>query len=289
MPELPEVENVRRSLQPRLAGRTVVAVEVLRPDIIEGDPRPESLLLHQRLAPPLRHGKQLALAGARDTAAPAGTVNAAGGAIAIHLGMTGSLCLCRPTQPPAPHTHVLWRLDDGGTLAFRDPRRFGGIWTFPSLDVLQRERWSSLGPDALSLSPDQLAPRLKSSSRGLKAALLDQALVAGLGNIYTDELLFRCRLHPATPAQRLTHPQSQNLVHTLRELLHEAVLAGGSTLRDYVDGDGRAGDYQNRHQVYGKAGQPCPRCSTPLTAGTFAGRSTTWCPRCQRKPRSTPG
>jgi formamidopyrimidine-DNA glycosylase len=285
MPELPEVENVRRSLQRRLADRIVVEVHVLRPDIIRGDPRPEALLLHQRLIPPLRHGKQLALAS---------TSGGAGGAIVIHLGMTGSLRIHEPAPSPtltpalAPHTHTLWGLDDGNTLAFSDPRRFGGIWTFPSLEALQRERWSALGPDALSLTPDQLAPRFAGTSRGIKAALLDQSLVAGLGNIYTDELLFRCGLHPATPARRLTPQQQRNLIHCMSELLNQAIHAGGSTLRDYVDSDGAAGAYQNQHLVYAKAGSPCPRCAGKLRGGAFAGRSTTWCPRCQPKPRATP-
>lgn len=195
-----------------------------------------------------------------------------------------------------PHTHIVWRLsgdiDDagggtgdetggGGELHFRDPRRFGGVWPFASSDDLLTRRWRHLGTDALAIQPRRLHAALQRTRRAIKAALLDQHVIAGLGNIYVDETLFRCRLHPLTPADELTLPTVQRLVASMRRVLRAAIAAGGSSLRDYVDGNGAAGGFQHRHQVYGRAEQPCRRCRDPLAAALIAGRTTVFCPTCQ--------
>lgn len=271
MPELPEVERVRLTLAQRLVGREVTAVELRRADVVRGGREPADLLAEQRFAAVERLGKQLAL------------VAGSGRCVCVHLGMTGSLRYTPPgdATPIVPHVHVIWRLDDGGTLSFRDPRRFGGVWTFPDRDALLEHRWRSLGEDALRITPARLRRRLVATRRPLKAALLDQNLVAGLGNIYVDELLFACGLHPLTPANALPEQAERGLVGRMRRLLGRAIEAGGSSLRDYVDGNGTRGGFQDRHRVYGRAGLPCHTCGEPLASTLVAGRTTVWCTTCQ--------
>jgi len=296
MPELPEVECVRGSLQRRIVGRRVESVRVIRSQIIRGPRRAADLLAGDRVARVLRHGKQLAIVGD------------SGRCVCVHLGMSGQLCVLAwptgraanlpakqrtagptgseksPTVPP--HTHVLWRFDEGLGLRFTDPRRFGGLWVFGGLDELHAERWSALGPDALTITPGQLHQGLSATQRCLKAALLDQSLIAGLGNIYVDELLFTMRLHPLMPASALGRRVVASLVVRMRTLLNGAVDRGGSSLRDYVDAESRQGSQQTRHRVYGRSGQRCKRraCGGLIESAQIAGRTTAWCPRCQVLP-----
>lgn len=270
MPELPEVESLRLSLLPRLLGRRVEAVDIRRADIIEGDRSPAALLQHARITSLLRHGKQLAIVTDRDAC------------LCIHLGMTGSLRCQLATDAAVPHTHILWHLDDQTVLQFRDPRRFGGLWTHPSLEALQETRWSSLGPDALTVTPRVLLQRLSQTRRALKAALLDQGVLAGLGNIYADELLHTCELSPLHPSGDVTLAEAQRLVTAMRTMLRHAIRLGGSTLRDYADAQGCIGSYQARHKVYSRGGEPCLRCGAVLQALVVAGRTTVHCARCQR-------
>jgi len=280
MPELPEVEALRRSLVDRLIGRTVAAVRVARRDVIAGARDEPALLLGRRLTELRRHGKQLALIGAGDPPRHAD----AGPVVCLHLGMSGSVTHVRShAQPARPHTHVTWTLDDGSQLRFADARRFGGLWTFPDPAALTHQRWSRLGADALRITPGPLAAALRQTRRAIKAALLDQSIVAGLGNIYVDELLFRLRLHPLTPAPVVGGEAAQvrRLVSAMRRLLRAAADRGGSSLRDYINGQGEAGRYQRAHRVYGRAGLPCTRCRAPLATGLVAGRTSVWCPNCQ--------
>lgn len=281
MPELPEVEAVRRVLARRVVGRWVREASVRRRDVVRGPTAPEAMLVASRIAAVQRRGKELCLCGQSIE----GDVGFAG-CVCIHLGMSGSL-IWSPANATGeatdPHVHVVWTLDDGSRLTFRDPRRFGGVWLFR--DTAQRDalRWSRRGPDALTVRPDRLAAALSATRRPLKAALLEQKLLAGLGNIYADELLHRCRLHPLTPGNRLSSQQVRAMVEAMRRLLRDAVRAGGSTLRDggYRGGEGAAGAYQSRHAVYGRAGQPCRTCRTLLRAIAVGGRTTVYCPTCQ--------
>ncbi len=152
---------------------------------------------------------------------------------------------------------------------------------FASIEALERD-WDTLGPDALETSATDLVDRLRGRRRQAKAALLDQSLLAGVGNIYADEGLFRARIHPAQPLDRLSDETLHELVQGVQAVMAAAVASGGSSLRDYVDADARSGSYQDLHLVYGRAGSACPRCSTTLGGSTVAGRTTVFCPVCQR-------
>jgi formamidopyrimidine-DNA glycosylase len=239
--------------------------------------RPTELLAGATVADIRRHGKQLAI------------IAADGRALSVHLGMTGQL-IYKPGRAPkaatpaggrTDHVHAAWRLEEGGHLLFRDPRRFGGLWSFPSVEALIAARWSPLGPDALTISTDRLAPRLAATARPIKAALLDQVVLAGVGNIYADEALFHARLHPAMPAKALEPAQVDRLARAIRDILGRAVQAGGSTLRDYVDANGQPGRHQFSHSVYGRAGLACRVCGSILVGSTLAQRTTVHCPQCQ--------
>jgi len=296
MPELPEVETVRRTLEARVLGRRVAAVRMARPDVVyeldEGGRGParrattakrkQALLEGQRVGRITRHGKQLAI------------LTPDGQGVCIHLGMSGSLCVVetgkpgndgKPNQTSQPskadHVHVAWDLGGGREVWFRDPRRFGGLWTFNQEAQLHETRWGRLGPDGLVITPKQLHAGLSRTQRALKAALLDQHLVAGLGNIYVDELLYATKLHPRKLASEITKVESGRLVRAMRRILGRAIEAGGSTLRDYVDAAGQAGGFQTQHRVYGRGGEPCRGCGKPLGTTVIAGRTTTACEGCQ--------
>lgn len=284
MPELPEVEQLRRSLTPHLAGARIDRAMLHRRDVLTIETRrsqrgTREAMLHGATIDRLdRRGKQLTII-ARD-----------GRVLCVHLGMSGRLQFYPAGQriTPADHVHARWTLaDGGGVLAFRDPRRFGGLWSFATGNDLITRRWSLIGPDALESSEDVVAATLRHafsrSVRALKAVLLDQAVIAGIGNIYADEICHRAEVPPACPVNLLADDADRidSLARAIRQVLTEAVTAGGSTLRDYVDGDGLAGQAVSLHRVYGRGGQPCLACGTPLRRMTLAQRTTTWCPTCQ--------
>ncbi len=300
MPELPEVECVRRSLERLVLGARIVGVDVRRSDIIARAgadaptgrararrkagasariPRAE-LLVGSVVTAVLRHGKQLALIG---------DAHGVPHVLMGHLGMTGHFIHARRTEAlsETDHVHVVWRLavpasapDWTHRLAFRDPRRFGGLTTFPSASALE-EHWSHIGPDALTITPDALAAAAGASSRAIKALLLDQQAIAGVGNIYADEALFDSRIRPTTPARALDAPALTRLAAAIRSILANAIDAGGSTVRSYTDADGARGAAQNSHRVYGRAGEACVTCGGVLASGQVAQRTTVWCPTCQ--------
>ncbi len=303
MPELPEVEQVRRSIAKRAVGCRVVGVTVHRRDVVTGPedpiggwsrapadrrdaPKPrvnKRFLLEGSLIEQVaRHGKQLAIFGEL-------------GATGIHLGMTGQFLFRAPGERlrRRDHVHVTWRVEtpDGrpaGRLVFRDPRRFGSVSAHQSREELVRTRWDALGPDALTVSEDelreQLRPKRRSNAtvRNVKAALLDQATLAGVGNIYADESLFRAGILPTRRVDRLSGDEISRLGASIRTVLQEAVDSGGSTLRDYVDAEGVSGSFQLRHRVYGRSGCLCITCGETLVGDLVAQRTTVWCPRCQR-------
>jgi formamidopyrimidine-DNA glycosylase len=277
MPELPEVEAVRRGLFP-VVGRAIVRVEVLRRDVIEGVPSakttidPAWLLAGSSVDRLERRGKQLAVVGA------------SGRVVVVQLGMSGQVrtLAARPGTLPT-HTHVIWTYADGSVTIFRDPRRFGGLTLVDTEDALRASHWADLGPDALDVEAGHLAQTAGRSARALKAILLDQRVLAGVGNIYADEALFRSRLAPRRMGRGVRPTEWDRLAQAVREVLRAAVDAGGSTVRDYVRPDGSPGAATLDHAVYGRGGLPCVACGTPLRKATLAQRTTVWCPRCQTK------
>jgi formamidopyrimidine-DNA glycosylase len=275
MPELPEIETLRRGLSPVLSGWRVTRATLRRPDFARTRdgrrPTKDQLLAGDRVVELHRLGKQLAIEGE------------SGSVLCVHLGMSGQLfhlpAGLRPVQ--RDHVHVEWVLEDGSRLLFRDPRRFGGLWCFPSLDELRETRWDALGPDALTVTAKQLREALNGSARAIKAALLDQHALAGVGNIYADEALHRAGLHPLRACRSVTDDQWRALGRAIRAVLRQAVGSGGSTLRDYRTATGESGGFQSRHRVYGRTGQACPRCRGVIERLVVAQRSTHMCPVCQ--------
>jgi formamidopyrimidine-DNA glycosylase len=277
MPELPEVESVRRSLEPHLLGRVIARAEVRRSDfcVIGDKPRGASrrdFLESARIVRLERLGKQLAFVADDQRAC------------VLQLGMSGTVSI-NPADT-AKHTHAAWTLDDNTRIDFVDPRRFGGITCYPTLDALRAHHWRELGPDALIGEPRHLIDACRDAKRAIKAVLLDQSVLAGVGNIYADESLFRSGIDPRTIARRLTPDRLAALAEAVRTVLAQAVELRGSTLRDYRDPSGQPGSAQLTHAVYGRAGQSCVRCSTTLKACRLAQRATVWCPACQRRSSS---
>lgn len=278
MPELPEVETVCRVLRSRVVGARVDSVSLRRRDVVTGRAGRADLLAGSEVAEVRRHGKCFALI-ARDASGHAR-------ALGVHLGMSGQVLLLdhgarAPRRSADPHAHAVWRLADGrGSVVFRDPRRFGGLWTFPSVEALEAH-WSLLGPDALSAQAEKALDRARSSAAPIKARLLDQRLIAGVGNIYADEALFEAKIGPHRPGRSLADAEVAALGIALRGVLGRAVRARGSTLRDYRDPLGEAGGFVVSHRVYGRGGKPCTECGGTLHTGLIAQRTTVWCPACQ--------
>jgi len=203
------------------------------------------------------------------------------------VGISRRQLLVDPDPPPAGHCHIMWRLSGGVALVFRDPRRFGGVWTYPSEVAMRTARWDVLGPDALTVGARALGGRLAGTRRPLKAALLDQRVVAGVGNIYADEALHRARLHPLAVSCDVDRDGVRALAGAIRATLRSAIESGGSTLADYRTPTGGRGAYQRRHRVYGRGGLACRRCGATLSSEVIAQRTTVWCPGCQGAPVSS--
>lgn len=263
MPELPEVETVRRTLTPHLTGRRIESVRYFSALAAGGSPEVMTEGLTGRSILSLeRKGKYLVF--------PLDT-----GWMTIHLRMTGKLLV---DGERTAWTRAEIELDNGHTLAFEDVRQFGRLlWSrvFPC-DV---ER---LGPDALGLEATEFISRLQEHRASLKPLLLNQRIICGLGNIYVDEALHRARIHPLAVAARLSRTRLLRLHQAVAEVLAEALAAGGSSISDYVDAEGNRGEFQQAHRVYGREGEPCPNCATPIRRIVVAQRGTHFCPRCQR-------
>jgi formamidopyrimidine-DNA glycosylase len=197
----------------------------------------------------------------------------------VHLGMTGQLTVTQRDAAVLPHTHVELELDNGERLRFRDPRRFGGVWWL-GRDAIAAD--DGMGPEPLNLRPAQLFRRMHKTTRAVKNALMDQTVVAGLGNIYVDESLFAAGIHPLTPANELSVEQVGRLNRAIKTTLRRAIRHRGSTLRDYMDAEGGSGAFQKLHRVYDRAGEPCRKCRRPIERIVLGGRSTHFCPKCQK-------
>lgn len=270
MPELPEVETTLRGIRPHVLGRRVEEVAVrarrLRLPVPELAPR----LVGRALEGLRRRGKYLLFAAGE-------------GHLLIHLGMSGSLRILPAGAPPGPHDHLDWTLEGGLCLRFTDPRRFGLVQWLQG-DPLAHPLLAGLGPEPLgeAFTADYLYRASRGRRVAVKAFLMDGRVVAGVGNIYANEALHRAGIRPQVPAGRLSRARCGRLVAALREVLAEAVAQGGTTLRDFVGGDGRPGYFAQALRVYGRAGAPCTGCGAPLREVRLAGRSTVYCPRCQR-------
>jgi formamidopyrimidine-DNA glycosylase len=266
MPELPEVQTVVATLRPRLLGKRIEFARIHRADVI----RPTSvdlagLLKHRVISDITRRGKKI-LFHLGD-----------GNRFYVHLGMSGRLMLQTGDAPLAAHTHVVLQTIVG-EVRFVDPRRFGGIFWLGSESIADE----NLGPEPLEIRAAELARRLSRTRRAIKNALLDQSVIAGLGNIYVDEALFEAGIHPLTLADRLTRDQVAALTRSIKRVLNRALKHRGSTLRDYRDPDDNAGEFQKLHRVYHRAGKPCQKCKTPIESIRLGGRSTHFCPKCQK-------
>lgn len=279
MPELPEVETIARLLQRDLAGATFASVLAARADYVQAPPPSAAHhLAGRRVTRVHRHGKRLLLELDK------------GASLALHLGMSGRIFIVPSAETVPAHTHLRIALDDGAReFRMQDPRRFGGAaFRLSAQDerLVRRNgaNFGPLGPDALTITWREWRDLL-ARPRATKALLLDQAAIAGLGNIYVDEILWASRIHPLARASTLRPDRVAEAHRHLRRILRAAIRSGGSTLRDYRTPDGEAGDFQRWHKIYGREGEPCPRCGAKIMRSIVAGRSTHTCPRCQRAPR----
>jgi formamidopyrimidine-DNA glycosylase len=276
MPELPEVETVVRDLRPQLAGRRITSVrtsglKLRKPWSADFD----AALVGQKVLGVERRGKWIVVRLQR------------GQYLVLHLGMTGQLTVEKTDRPLRDHVHLVLGLDGGKRqLRFRDVRRFGSATLFADADALERSfAASKLGPEPFAFDVGYWKDRLARADRALKAILLDQRVVAGVGNIYADEALFEARLHPARLGRGLSAAEAEHLRGAVVTVLERAIDRRGSSIRDYVGGSGQRGGYQDEFRVYGRKGKPCPRCRTAIERVRLAGRSTHFCPKCQPPPR----
>lgn len=285
MPELPEVETIVRGLAPVLRGRAITSVwtsglglRLARPVDVRGL---EGVSVGRVVADVRRRGKYIEVVTAERRARKAAAAKDAEQGVCVHLGMTGRLRVQRGSEPRAPHTHVVFSLAGGDELRFVDPRRFGFV--APGAPLAKLPELASLGPDPLTeLDVDTLARELDGVRAPIKAFLLDQTRIAGVGNIYACEALFLARIHPSTPAGR-TRNRAAALLAGVRETLEGGIARRGTTLRDYVDADGFAGDNAAALKVYGREGEPCFTCGTPIKRRVDSARSTFFCPNCQKR------
>jgi formamidopyrimidine-DNA glycosylase len=278
MPELPEVETVARGMRAALPGRRILAVRLGKTDFID-DPAAMELHLPGTTVLQIRRlGKNL-LVDLRSNDAQQSSLS-----LLIHLGMTGQIAIISPDAPVPKHTHVFLSLDDGRELRYTDVRRFGRM---AILSATEQERvLGGLGLEPLEISETEFRARLQSRNSQIKALLLNQSVVRGMGNIYTDEALWRARIHPKKVGIKLTGAEVRRLYRAMQQILKEAIRLKGSSISDYQDVDGREGTFQARHRVYQRDGKKCFRCGSLIRHATVAGRSSHFCLRCQPAPRN---
>jgi len=274
MPELPEVETVRRGLALKISGRRIVRVELHRPDLRRPFPPALAARLDGALIGALgRRGKYILIEIDE------------GGLLLLHLGMSGRVTTGTAAVPAAPHDHVVLTLDDGTVIRFNDARRFGTLDYVRRGEEYRHPLLAGLGPEPLEPGFDgaYLTAKLAGKLTPIKAALLDQRIVAGLGNIYVCEALYRARISPRRLAGSIGHGRAERLAAAIRSVLEEAIAAGGSSLRDYVQADGELGYFQHHWAVYGREGEPCPGCNCTQGVRRIvqSGRSTFFCAKRQ--------
>jgi len=274
VPELPEVETIVITLRPKLAGAVITGAEIFFPKVIEY-PTPEEfncVIKSKEIIDIKRRGKYLLweLSG--------------GLVLVLHLRMTGRLIYSPSAGPPTKHTRLILNFAGGSQLRFEDPRKFGRTWLLPQGSLKELATIWALGPEPLgnSFSAGYLAEALKNRSTMIKTLLLDQKIVAGLGNIYADEALHLAGIAPWRPAKSLDLGEVSHLVCAIREVLKEGIAHRGTTIRDYADSNGSSGNHQNFLRVYGREGQACTTCGSIIARKKIGGRSSYFCPTCQQ-------
>jgi formamidopyrimidine-DNA glycosylase len=271
MPELPEVETTRLGIEPHLVGRTIVQLVVREPRLRwPVDPLLQNELTGKTIHAVGRRGKYLLLETGE-------------GCIILHLGMSGSLRILPGNTPPQRHDHLDLVFSHGYCLRLRDPRRFGAfLWTQAS--PFQHPLLRELGPEPwdAGFHGEYLCQRARGRSQCVKSFLMDSRTVVGVGNIYASEALFEAGIHPSRAAGRVSVKRYEQLAGTVREVLDQAIQAGGTTLRDFVDSSGRPGYFAQSLKVYQRAGAPCVRCGAPIEQRRLGQRASYFCPRCQR-------
>ncbi len=268
MPELPEVQTVVNTLRPIVVGRRISRVHLHRTDIVTPAGCDLGALMTGRQVIDLhRRGKRIVFSFDD------------GNAMYVHLGMTGRLVAVDKTADRAKHTHMILEFEgttSASQVRFVDPRRFGGVFWLG-----KESADGDMGPEPLTMRASQLVERLEVTSRPIKNVLLDQTVLAGVGNIYADESLFAAKIHPLMPADRLSGDDVKRLMNAIKLTLRKAIRHRGSTLRDFVDADGIIGAYQKKHRVYDRKGEPCRVCRTAIERIVLGARSTHYCPTCQ--------
>jgi formamidopyrimidine-DNA glycosylase len=285
MPELPEVETVARGLRRAILGRRIVSVTLGKTDFIDDPVALEEHLPGRQIEAVERFGKFMLL---RLSATAAGDRVPTNGddvsaSLLVHLGMTGQIAPIPASQPRAKHTHVCLLLDDGRELRYTDARRFGRIAYLTEAPLA--EELEGFGADPLEVNGEEFASRIRGRRARIKALLLDQGVLRGVGNIYADESLWRAKIHPARLGAQLSKEQAGTLRRVLQEILRKAILMRGSSISDFLDAEGEPGEYQRHHRAYGREGKTCYRCKTSIRRGIVAGRSSYFCPKCQPSPR----
>jgi formamidopyrimidine-DNA glycosylase len=279
MPELPEVETVARGLQGTIAGKRIVSVTLGKTDFIDNPADIERELPGRTIRVVERYGKflLLRLTKVAEAVEPGET------ALLVHLGMTGMLMPRPMSDVHEKHTHVVMLLDDGRELRYVDARRFGRM-AYLAGESLSKELLR-FGSDPLEAGFAEFAKRIAGRRARIKALLLNQHVVRGVGNIYADESLWRAKIHPAKLGTNLELKQVKLLYKSLQKVLQDAIVLRGSSISDFLDADGQPGEYQRHHRVYGREGQSCFRCRTEIRRVIVAGRSSCFCPVCQKPPR----
>ena len=286
MPELPEVETVARGLRESILGRKILSVCLGKTDFIDDPVALERELPGRRIEAVERYGKfmllRLSATGANGNQSH-DKEDAKQASLLVHLGMTGRMAAARAEQPREKHTHVCMLLDDGRELRYTDARRFGRM-AYLTEAPLTKEL-TRFGADPLEVREEEFAKRIRGRRARIKALLLDQGVLRGVGNIYADESLWRAKIHPAQLGGRLSEKQVETLRQALQEILRNAIKMRGSSISDFRDAAGEPGEYQRHHRAYGREGKSCYRCKSAIRRGMVAGRSSYFCPKCQPTPR----
>jgi formamidopyrimidine-DNA glycosylase len=281
MPELPEVETISRGLDKRISGDVIESVWLgEKPQPLKSSATEIAAVLeHSRIVRVRRAGKHIVF----DLEAKSRGKKAvpARGQWIVHLGMTGQLLIASPQVEMAKHTHAVLKLNSGRELRFVDMRRFGRL-SVVRLDSEKETGFGAPGIEPLDIDLENFIPLFHGRKTPIKSALLNQKLLSGVGNIYADESLFRAKVRPRRRATSLTLAELEKLHTGLKQVLREAIKLGGSSVSDYVDAEGREGFFQLKHNVYGREGKPCLVCGTPIKRVIIAGRSSHYCPHCQK-------